>query len=204
MHDPRNALLLHNKGLWQGCFIRLNSNGIEDDRFLTSLDVQEHNGVIESCLSYKRTGQQRSMNFETVPFTMQVSAAGAWSLGPSSVTPFGWVGELSVVSGEERRRIVARYGHHGVDQVVYIIETKGGGEAIPPAQPIQCEAVPCGNWLIWMPEPGVEVLLDARDRQMNDCTACGLRWLDANGQQQQIMRRYDNTGQLESLSDLWP
>lgn len=184
--------------------MRLNSNGIEDDRFLTSLDVQEQNGVIESCLTYKRTGQQRSMNFETVPFTMQVSAAGAWSLGPSSVTPFGWVGELSVVSGEERRRIVARYGHHGVDQVVYIIETKGGGEAIPPSQPIQCEAVPCGDWLIWMPEPGVEVLLDARDRQMNDCTACGLRWLDANGQQQQIMRRYDNTGQLESLSDLWP
>jgi hypothetical protein len=64
--------------------------------------------------------------------------------------------------------------------------------------------MPYGDWLIWMPEPGVEVLLDARDRQMNDCTACGLRWLDANGQQQQIMRRYDNTGQLESLSDLWP
>jgi hypothetical protein len=204
MHDPRTALLLHNKGLWQGCFMRLNSNGIEDDRFLTSLDVQEQNGLIESRLTYKRTGQQRSMNFETVPFTMQVSAAGAWSLGPSSVTPFGWVGELSVVSGEERRRIVARYGHHGVDQVVYIIETKGGGEAIPPSQPIQCEAMPYGDWLIWMPEPGVEVLLDARDRQMNDCTACGLRWLDANGQQQQIMRRYDNTGQLESLSDLWP
>ena len=47
MHDPRTALLLHNKGLWQGCFMRLNSNGIEDDRFLTSLDVQEQNGVTE-------------------------------------------------------------------------------------------------------------------------------------------------------------
>jgi hypothetical protein len=184
--------------------MRLNSSGIEDDRFFTSLDVQERDGVIESCLTYKRTGQQRSMNFETVPFTMQVNPSGGWSLGPSSVTPFGWVGELSVVSGNERRRIVARYGHQGVDQVVYVIETKSGGEAIPPSQPIQCEIVPCGDWLIWQPEPGVEVLLDARDRQMGDCTTCGLRWLDANGQHQQIVRRYDSTGQLESLSDVWP
>ena len=184
--------------------MRLNSSGVEDDRFLTSLEVEEKDGLIESCLTYKRTCQQRSMNIDTVPFTMQVNSAGGWSLGPSSVTPFGWVGELSVVSGEERRRVVARYGHHGVDQVVYIIETKGGGEAIPPSQPIQCETVPCGDWLIWMPEPGVEVLVDPRDRQMSDCTVCGLRWLDVNGQHQQIVRRYDNTGQLESLSDRWP
>ena len=204
MHDPRTALLLHNQGLWQGLFMRLNSSGIEDDRFPTSLEVQERNGVIESCLTYKRTGQERSMTFETVPVSMQVNSAGGWSLGPSSVTPFGWVGELSVVSGEERRRIVARYGHHGVDQVVYIVETKCGGEPIPPSRLIQCETVPCGNWVIWQPERGVEVLLDARDRQMGDCTACGLRWLDANGQHQHIVRRYDRTGQLESLSDTWP
>ena len=78
MHDPRTALLMHNKGLWQGCFMRLNGNGIEDDRVFTSLDVQERDGLIESCLTYKRTGQQRSMNFETVPFTMQVNPSGGW------------------------------------------------------------------------------------------------------------------------------
>ena len=204
MHDPRSALLLHNQGLWQGCFIRLNNSGIEDDRFLTSLEVLERDGLIESRLTYKRTGQERSMNFETVPFTMQVNPTGGWSMGPSSVTPFGWIGELSVVSGEERRRIVAYYGHCGVDQVVYIIETKRGGEPSPPSLPIKCEKVPCGDWVIWKMEPGVEILLDARDRQMNDCTACGLRWLDANGHHQQIVRRYDRTGHLESLSDVWP
>ena len=204
MNDPRTALLLHNQGLWQGCFIRLNSSGIEEDRFLTSLEVLERDGVIESCLTYKRTGQQRLMNFETVPFTMQVNSTGGWSLGPSSVTPFGWVGELSVVSGIERRRIVARYGHHGVDQVVYIVETKNGSEPSPPSQPIQCETTPCGDWVVWQPEPGVEVLLDARDRQMSDFTICGLRWLDSNGEHQQIVRRYDTTGHLESLSDMWP
>ena len=101
MNDPRTALLLHNQGLWQGCFMRLNSSGIEEDRFLTSLEVLERDGVIESCLTYKRTGQQRLMNFENLPFTMQVNCRGGWSLGPSSVTPFGWVGELSVVSGIE-------------------------------------------------------------------------------------------------------
>ena len=204
MNDPRTALLLHNQGLWQGCFMRLNSSGIEEDRFLTSLEVQERDGVIESCLTYKRTGQQRLMNFETVPLSMQVNGRGGWSLGPSSVTPFGWVGELSVVSGIERRRIVARYGHNGVDQVVYIVETKSGGEPSPPSQPIQCKTNSCGDWVVWQPEPGVEGLLDTRDRQMSDFTVCGLRWLDSNGEHQQIVRRYDTTGQLESLSDVWP
>ena len=82
MHDPRSALLLHNKGLWKGCFMRLNSSGVEDDRFLTSLEVEEKDGLIESCLTYKRTGQQRSMNIETVPFTMQVNPQvdGHWAL----------------------------------------------------------------------------------------------------------------------------
>ncbi|MDB4651270.1 DUF3598 family protein [Synechococcus sp. AH-551-E05] len=204
MHDPRASLLLHNEGLWQGCFMRLNSSGTEEERFTTSLKVQERDGVIENCLTYKRTGQQRSMNFETVPFSMQVNGSGAWSLGPSSVTPFGWVGELSVVSGEDRRRIVARYGHHGVDQVVYIVETKRGNEPSPPSQLIQCKSTPCGDWTIWQPESGVEILLDARNRQMNDFTACGLRWLDSTGQYQQIVRRYDTTGTLESLSEAWP
>ena len=58
--------------------------------------------------------------------------------------------------------------------------------------------------MVWQPEPGVEVLLDTRDRQMRDFTVCGLRWLDSNGEHQQIVRRYDTTGQLESLSDVWP
>ena len=48
MNDPRTALLLHNQGLWQGSFMRLNSSGIEEDRFLTSLEVLERAGVIES------------------------------------------------------------------------------------------------------------------------------------------------------------
>ncbi len=116
MHDPRAALLQHNSGHWKGCFIRLGSSGNEDDRFPTSLKVQERDGVIENCLTYLSSGEQRSMNFETVPFTMQVNSSGGWSLGPSAITPLAWVGELSVVHGEERRRVVARHGFHGLDQ----------------------------------------------------------------------------------------
>ena len=205
MHDPRAALLQHNRGQWQGCFIRLGSSGREEDRFPTSLQVQEREGVIENCLTYLATGQQRSMNFETIPFTMQVNSCGAWSLGPSAITPLAWVGELSVVHGDERRRVVARHGFHGLDQVVYIVETKAASEPITPAQPLQCSTRECGNWVIWQPEPNVELLLDARDRQMGDATACGLRWTNRDGQVHQIVRRYDANGYLENLSDadLW-
>ena len=205
MHDPRAALLQYNRGHWQGCFIRLDGSGVEQDRFPTSLQVQERDGVIENCLTYLATGEQKSMNFESVPFTMQVNESGGWSLGPSAITPLAWAGELSVVHGDERRRVVARHGFHGLDQVVYIVETKAGGEPCAPSQPLQCTIRTYGDWVIWQPEPNVELLLDARDRHMGDNTVCGLRWVNPQGQINQIVRRYDANGYLESLpeADIW-
>ena len=44
MHDPRAALLQFNSGSWQGCFIRLHADGKEDERFNTSLSVNEVQG----------------------------------------------------------------------------------------------------------------------------------------------------------------
>ncbi len=201
MHDPRAALLQHNRGHWKGCFIRLGGGGSEEDRFPTSLEVQERDGVIENQLTYLASGEQRAMNFENVPFTMQVNAGGAWSLGPSAITPLAWTGELSVVHGDQRRRIVARHGFHGLDQVVYIVETRSGGEPVAPAKPLQCTTRAHGNWVIWQPEPHVELLLDARDRHMGDNTVCGLRWLTPEGQCHQIVRRYDKNGYLQPLSE---
>ena len=59
--------------------------------------------------------------------------------------------------------------------------------------------------MIWQPEPNVELLLDARDRHMGDNTVCGLRWVNPQGQINQIVRRYDANGYLESLpeADIW-
>ena len=59
-NDPRSALLLHNSGQWSGRFIRLNDHGLEQGRFSTSLSVQENGGIIEACLTYCNSGQQRS------------------------------------------------------------------------------------------------------------------------------------------------
>ncbi len=204
MHDPRSALLQHNCGHWQGLFIRMGADGLEDTRFSTTLDVSEQSGLIQTSLTYLESGQQRSMNFRELPHTMQVSATGGWSLGPGSITPFGWVGEMCVVSGTQRRRIVVRHGPSGLDQVVYVIETMGIHPPSPPQAPVQCQIEDLGTWRIWRPEPDVELLLDARHRVSGEATLCGMRWVEPNGDQQQIVRRYDSNGMLLTLTSSWP
>lgn len=204
MHDPGAALLQHNSGSWQGCFIRLHADGKEVDRFNTTLSVEEVEGMIQTKLTYLNSGQQRSMNFLELPHTMQVSASGGWSLGPGSITPFNWVGELCVVRGEERRRIVVRHGASGLDQVVYVIEAKGSTLLSPPRDTVQCQMEKQGDWSLWRPEPDVELLLDTRQRSTGDATVCGLRWSGIEGEQRQIVRRYDTNGLLQPLTDTWP
>lgn len=204
MHDSRSALLMHNSGQWHGCFIRLNHEGVEQERFPTSLLVQESNGLIQTRLTYCNSGQERSMNFASVPHTMQVSADGCWSLGPGSITPFSWVAEVCVVKAQQRRRIVVRHGTSGIDQVVYVKETLAGPATAEPDQLLHCGVEHQGDFTIWQPEPGVQLLLDARDRQTGDATACGMRWLQADGSTAQIVRRYDSRGQVLPLDSTWP
>ena len=59
--------------------MRLISSGIEDDRLPKSLEIKKGDGVIESFLTCKRTGQERSMNFEAMPLTIRVNSSGGWS-----------------------------------------------------------------------------------------------------------------------------
>lgn len=198
-NDPRSTLLLHNSGQWRGCFIRMDGEGREQERFSTSLIVQENSGMIETCLTYCNSGQQRSMNFTTLPHTMQVTGDGCWSLGPSSITPFHWVAELCVVLKGQRRRMIVRHGGSGLDQVVYVVETLAQQQPAEPDQPLQCAIERVGDFTIWQPEPGVQLLLDSRDRQTGDATACGMRWVQPDHSTAQIVRRYDSRGQLEEL-----
>lgn len=204
MHDPRAALLQHNIGQWAGCFIRLNGDGLEQERFPTSLSVKDSDGLIQTCLTYGHTGQQRSMSFQSLPPSMQVCPDGGWSLGPTSITPWSWVAELCVVHQRERRRIVVRHGVSGLEQVVYVVEMQATSPAEAPLAPIQCRARSAAELVIWEPEQGVELLLDRRDRQIGDASACGLRWSLADGTVRQMVRRYDSDGSLRPLSQTWP
>ncbi len=203
MHDPRSALLQHNSGRWAGCFIRLNPEGRELERFPTQLDVRDTDGVVESRLTYLNSGQERTMAFRELPFTMQVSPTGDWSLGPSAITPWSWVGELCVVRNGERRRAIVRHGVKGLDGLVYVVETL---DASAPAlnEPLCSRIETSGTFTLWHPEPGVELLLDTRARQSGDATACGIRWRHPGGDVLQVVRRYDEGGQLLPLETTWP
>ena len=203
MNDLRNTLLLHHRGVWQGCFVRLDHTGKEQERFSTSLDVKEADGVIQTCLTYKESGLQQSMNFESLPPSMQVTQTGHWSTGPSFITPWNWVAELCVSNQQQRRRMIVRHGVSGLDRVIYVVEAKHGIVQQNPPQPLQCQSKSFGSRMIWNPEPGVELFLDPRDRQQGDITGCGIRWCDHNGTTHQIMRQYNTTGALCPLSDSW-
>ena len=202
-NDPRSALLLHNSGQWRGRFIRLDDHGLEQERFSTSLSVQENSGIIETCLTYCNSGQQRSMNFTTLPHTMQVTTDGCWSLGPSSITPFHWVAEVCVVLSGQRRRMIVRHGASGLDQVVYVREMLEKQQNSELEQPLQCAIEQAGDFTIWHPEPGVQLLLDSRDRQTGDATACGMCWVQPDHSTAKIVRRYDTRGQLSELDSYW-
>ncbi len=203
MNDLRNTLLLHNIGIWQGCFVRLDSTGKEQERFTTSLDVKENEGVIQTCLTYKESGKQQSMNFTSLPPSMQVTQTGHWSTGPNFITPWNWVAELCVGNQQQRRRIIVRHGVSGIDRVIYVVEAKQGSVQPYPSQPLHCRSTSFGSLLIWNPEPDVELFLDPRDRQQGDITGCGIRWCDQNGITHQILRQYDALGALSPLSDSW-
>ena len=203
MNDLRNTLLLHNSGYWQGCFVRLDHTGKEQERFTTSLEVMEKEGVIQTCLTYKESGRQQSMNFESLPPTMQVTQTGDWSTGPNFITPWNWVAELCVVNQQQRRRMIVRHGVSGLDRVIYVVEAKQGIDQTIPLQPLHCQSTSFGSFLIWKPEPGVELFIDPRDRQQGDITGCGIRWCDDNGITHKILRQYNAAGALNPLADDW-
>ena len=203
MNDLRNTLLLHNSGHWQGCFVRLDHTGKEQERFTTSLEVMEKVGVIQTCLTYKESGRQQSMNFESLPPTMQVTQTGDWSTGPNFITPWNWVAELCVVNQQQRRRMIVRHGVSGLDRVIYVVEAKQGIDQTIPLQPLHCQSTSFGSFLIWKPEPGVELFIDPRDRQQGDITGCGIRWCDDNGITHKILRQYNAAGALNPLADDW-
>ena len=203
MNDLRSTLLLHNTGHWQGCFIRLDHAAKEQERFSTSLEVKETEGVIQTSLTYTESGRQQSMNFRSLPTTMQVTQTGDWSTGPDFITPWSWVAELCVVNQQQRRRMIVRHGISGLDQVIYVVEAKRGLGPARPLQPLHCQSTSFGSLLIWQPEPGVELFIDPRDRQQGDITGCGIRWRDHNGITHQILRQYNAAGALIPLAFSW-
>ena len=147
MNDPRSTLLLHNSGHWLGCFFRLDRTGKEQERFCTSLEVKEAEGLIQTCLTYKESGRQQSMNFEAIPSSMQVTRQGHWSTGPNFITPWNWVAELCVVNQQQRRRMIVRHGASGLDRVIYIVEAKPGNEQRSPSQPLHCQSISFGSFI---------------------------------------------------------
>ena len=202
-HDHRSALVTHNTGLWEGFFLRLDATGVEQERLSTLLEVKETRGIIQTCLTYQNSGQQQSVNFKSLPTSMQVSDQGHWSTGPEFITPWNWVSELCVVNPQQRRRMIVCHGATGLDRIIYVVEARTGSQLPHPDSPLNCQSRPFGSLIIWQPELGVELIIDPRNREQGDATGCGIRWIDQNGNKLQILRQYNNAGLLTPRSDVW-
>jgi hypothetical protein len=194
--DPRQRLLGPNAGQWLGTFIRCGADGLERERFPTSLQVSDQAGTIEAALTYCNTGEVRSMRFAQPPAEMQIAEAGHWSLGPERIGPWPWFAELCVVHGDRRRRVVLRHGSELLESCVLVVEARPGVEDPPPPAPLQARRLGEGHWQL-----GADVeLRTAMRRQLGDPVACVLRWCPEPGLVLELERRYGASGLLEPLA----
>ncbi|MEI7953353.1 MAG: hypothetical protein WCH37_11870 [Synechococcaceae cyanobacterium ELA182] len=203
--DRRSRLLAHNAGTWVGQFVRLDANGIEQNRFDTHLLVTDLDGLIEASLTNRDSGEVRRMAFGEPPADMQISREGHWSLGPDRVGPWPWVSELCLVHGEQRRRAVVRLGSDQLESLVIVWEGRPQQADPAPAAPLRAmarAAAPVGlaaageqGQTIWTIAAGLEIVIPDR-RHPGSAQALALRWQPQPGLQLEIQRAYDPYGNL--------
>ncbi|MCP9821463.1 DUF3598 family protein [Cyanobium sp. L1E-Cus] len=197
----RETLLSHNSGDWQGCFIRCDGRGLEQERFKSQLSVQDQGGKVVAALTNVCSGQVRSMNFAEPPAEMQISPQGHWSLGPDRIGAWPWVSELCLVWGERRRRAVIRHGSERLESLVVVSEAKPGMEEPLPPAPLQALAspAPASAGLIWSLPAALGVTLQTADRRQSGVPEeVALCWQPEPGIHLEIRRRYSAYGALES------
>lgn len=119
-------LIKANSGEWESIFVRIGSNRIELERFPCRLSVVEKSGLIEAQLTYLSSGKVARSAFRDIPDSMQIQAAGHWSLAPQFLTQEFWTTEFCLCGPHERRRSVVRQRRDGLESLVVIVEWRAG------------------------------------------------------------------------------
>jgi len=127
-------LIKANCGEWESIFVRIGSNRIESERFPCRLSVTEKSGLIDAQLTYLLSGKVARSAFRDIPESMQIQAAGHWSLGPQFLTQEFWTTEFCLCGPHERRRAVVRQRRDWLESLVVIVEWRTG-HAHPPLVP---------------------------------------------------------------------
>lgn len=190
----RQALLGPNAGTWKGVFIRLDSSGVESERFPTRLEVREAGAEIEASLAYLHTGRVATMRFAEPPDEMRITETGHWSLGPDRTGPWPSLCELCAVHGDRRRRVVVRHGADRLESVVFVSEARPGvGEALP-MEPLRAVVRPLGaGRVLWELESGVELETQA-ERLPEQPLLTTLRWRQQPQVALEVRRRFEANG----------
>jgi hypothetical protein len=132
--QQKARLIKANCGEWESVFVRIGSSRAELERFPCHLSVLEKRGLIEAQLTYLRSGKIARSAFRDIPDSMQIQAAGHWSLGPQCLTQEFWTTEFCLCGPHERRRAVVRQRRDWLESLVVIVEWRAG-YAYPPLLP---------------------------------------------------------------------
>ena len=122
----KTRLINANCGKWESIFIRIGSSREECERFPCNLSVSEDNGLIEAQLTYQQSGKIARSAFREIPESMQIEAAGHWSLGPQFLTQEFWTTEFCICRPHERRRAIVRQRRNWLESMVVIVEWRAG------------------------------------------------------------------------------
>ena len=196
--NPRQTLLNHNAGIWQGTFVRFDANGRECERFASHLEVADRDGTIHADLTNCSSGLVRSMQFSEPPPEMQVSPDGHWSLGPDRIGAWPWVCELCLVWGEQRRRVVVRHDSSSLTSFVVVLEGRLMEVKGVPTEPFLLQPpVRQERQQTWSLGPpfGITLRVMAQGGP-GPCDVVCLEWQPKDDLVLQIIRRYSEHGLL--------
>lgn len=198
--DRRATLLIHNAGLWEGTFVRLegqpDGEAIEVERFASRLLVEDREGTVDASLTNLDRGSVRSMRFAAPPAEMQITVDGHWSLGPDRIGAWPWVCELCLTAGDRRRRAVVRLEGERLISLVVVIEARPGISDPPPVAPLRLPAIRQAQGCLWRPAPDLEVRVASGWVE--------LAWQPQPDSQYRLRRAYSEFGLLQPVEQAAP
>ena len=192
-------LINYNQGEWSCLFARFNPHGLECDRFMCTLSVQEEFDLITAKLTYLESGKTKAVSFYEPPEEMQIAEGGHWSSGPKNISLSNWVTELCLCDTNERRRAVLQHHSEGIEAITLIWEWRTSRPDLEPILPNQIQLIRLEGMLAGQATWSFENQLNCtvmQKRNNRNKNSVALSWERSAQDKKQIIRTHSEDGRL--------